>query len=245
VIEKLDATIRAITAAILAALNAVLSGHFVLKNATGKEGSTPPGRGDHSGAYVDKDIASMFPAGALDRLGALLALRIFVQGLNVDVIACPAIGAIGLCHAAARYLSLLMGKDIKAIFVEEKDGAKTVARNAFKGVLNGKNVLVIEDIVTTGGSLEGVIVAVKACGANVTGACVMVMRGSRTAEDLGVPWLYVMQSVVIEKWVAAECPLCKSGTPINPKPGHGDDFLKIIETENPVLYDSLKPKPGA
>jgi orotate phosphoribosyltransferase len=86
-------------------------------------------------------------------------------------------------------------------------------------------VLVVEDIVTTGGSVRKVITAAQALSAIVVGVGVLCNRGGVTASRLNVPHFLSLVNVPMESWDAHECPLCQSGVPINTRVGKGAFFL--------------------
>ena len=87
-------------------------------------------------------------------------------------------------------------------------------------------VLVVEDILTTGGSVKKVIEATRAIGGEVVGLGVLCNRGGITSHDVGdVPKLFALVNVTLESWTEAECPLCAKGIPINTDVGKGRDFL--------------------
>ena len=91
-----------------------------------------------------------------------------------------------------------------------------VFTRGYDKLVKGKNILVIEDLTTTGGSVRKVVDAVKAVGGNVVGVCVMVNRDpvNVTAEVVGAPFsaLGVLKASAVE---AADCELCKKNIPIN------------------------------
>jgi orotate phosphoribosyltransferase len=207
-----------------------IEGHFVLKNADAfkkKDKPTPSGKGDHSDTYLDKDRISKFPS-ELNRLAMLLAVMIFNEDINIDAIACPAVGAIKFTEALARHLSVLLMKDIITVYAEDLGGKKTLKRSDFAHAVKGKDVLATEDIWTTGGSLAETIDAIKNAGGNPIAAAVMIVRGDLQKADIGVDTLFVMYEVEdIEKWPVDECPLCKKGTSVKTDLGKGRQFLEL------------------
>ena len=96
-----------------------------------------------------------------------------------------------------------------------------------------KRVLVVEDILTTGGSARKVVEAVRAIGGNVVGVGVLCNRGGVTAQDLAnVPKLEVLVNISLDAWNEADCPLCKQGVPVNPDVGKGREFLARRQQEH-------------
>lgn len=101
-----------------------------------------------------------------------------------------------------------------------------VIKRGYDKVITGKRVLVVEDVLTTGGSAREVIEAVRALDGEVVGLGVLCNRGGITAEDVGgVPELFALVNVKLDAWDEAECPLCAKGVPINTDVGKGREFL--------------------
>jgi len=126
---------------------------------------------------------------------------------NITAVVGPATGAIILAYEAAKQLG------VRSLFTEREDG-KMVYRRGF--TLGPEDrVLVVEDVVTTGGSVKEVIAATKEKGAEVVGVGVLVDRsGGRV--DFGVP-LKALLTVNIQTYQPEDCPLCAAGsTPIKP-----------------------------
>ncbi len=101
-------------------------------------------------------------------------------------------------------------------FTERGEDGKMVLRRGFS-VNPGDRVLVVEDVVTTGGSVREVIELVKEAGGEVVGVGSIVDRTGGKI-DFGVPFKAVV-SVEVESWEPEECPLCKAGAPAPVKPG--------------------------
>jgi orotate phosphoribosyltransferase len=108
----------------------------------------------------------------------------------------------------------------------EKDGDQFVIKRGYEKLIPGKNVLIVEDILTTGGSAKKVFEAVRALGGNVVGLGAICNRGGVTEGDIGLlPELYSLTSVNLDSWEANECPLCASDVPVNITIGKGKEFL--------------------
>ena len=122
-------------------------------------------------------------------------------------------------------LSQLTNRDVLAVYAE-KDGDQFTIKRGYEKLIPGKNVLIVEDILTTGGSVKKVIEAVQAIGGYVVGVGAICNRGGVTAEDIGLLGkLYSLTSVDLESWWPGECPLCAGGTPVNTSIGKGKQFL--------------------
>lgn len=127
----------------------------------------------------------------------------------MDVVASPAVGGLIIGHEVAR------SRGARFIFTERDAEGKMVLRRGF-AVSPGERVIVIEDVVTTGGSSREVVDALQAAGANVLAAGSIVDR-SGGAADLGVPRV-ALKTLTVTAYPPEACPLCQAGVPIE-KPG--------------------------
>lgn len=122
--------------------------------------------------------------------------------------ASPAVGGVIMGYEMARALS------IRNVFAEREDGRMTFRRGFH--VEPGERALVVEDVVTTGGSVREVVELLRGAGAEVVGVGSVVDRsGGRV--DFGVPF-HALMTMEASAWREEECPLCKKGEPIV-KPG--------------------------
>ncbi len=127
---------------------------------------------------------------------------------KIDLVVGPAIGGVIISYEVARQLG------VRNIFAERENGAMTLRRGF--AIEPGTRVLVVEDTITTGGSVKEVIALVREKGGVVIGVGSVVDR-SNGAVDFGVP-LHAAVSMVVASYEEADCPLCKQGLPIT-KPG--------------------------
>lgn len=127
---------------------------------------------------------------------------------NIEVVIGPALGAIQMAYEVSRHLGC------ENFFAEREDGVMTLRRGF--AVEPNQRVLVVEDVVTTGGTVKEVIKLVEQVGGIVAGVGVVVDRTNGKA-DFGVPFKAVI-SMDVESWTAQECPICKTGEPLV-KPG--------------------------
>ena len=103
---------------------------------------------------------------------------------------------------------------------------RLVFARGYDKLIPGKKVLVVEDILTTGGSAKKVVEAVRSCGGEVVGLGVLCNRDNVKAEDVGdVPELFALTNVQMESWPEKECPLCVEGVSINTEVGKGREYL--------------------
>jgi len=98
-------------------------------------------------------------------------------------------------------------------------------RRGYNKLLKDRNVVVVEDIITTGGSVRKTIEAARRAGGSVTGVYAFCNRGGVAAAQLGIPYLYSLVDVQMDAFDEGSCPLCAQGVPINTEVGKGKDFL--------------------
>jgi orotate phosphoribosyltransferase len=170
-------------------------GHFLLAS------------GKHSSRYLEKFQVLQWPV----RTAALCAdIAEWAGSLAPRTIAGPTTGGIILAHEVARQMEL------RAVYAERaENGRGREFRRGFE-LASGEPVLVVDDIMTTGGSVQETIDAVRAAGANVVGAAVLIDRSGGTA-SLGVP-LHALWTIDIPAFAGDDCPQCAEGVPLT-KPG--------------------------
>lgn len=181
---------------ILVQEEAILEGHFVLTS------------GRHSNAYVEKIKLLQNPQAA-EQVCEMLADEL--ESYEFDTVVGPAYGGIVLAFEVARLL------DLKFIFTQRKDEQMTI-RSGFD-LSQVKKTVIIEDIVTTGGSVKEVIRCLQDRGIEVLAVAAIVDRSGGKV-DFGVPFLSLLQ-MDIPTWEADACPLCQEGIPVT-KPGSSD-----------------------
>lgn len=161
--------------------------------------------GRHSDKYMQCGRVFERP----DSSGRLCAaLAELFKNDGVETVAGPAIGAVIMAYEVARQLGC------RDIFAERENG-KLTFRRGFT-VRKGERILVVEDAVTTGGTVQELVDLCRENGAEVVGVGAFVDRsGGNTS--FGVPFR-ALASLTIESWEADDCPLCKAGIPII-KPG--------------------------
>jgi len=176
--------------------------------------------GAHFDTYINKDALYPHIASVSDVGKAFAEAH---EDLDIEVVAGPALGGIILSQWTAYHFGEMKGKEVLSIYAEKKDGGLTLTRGYDK-LVAGKNVLVVEDLTSTGGSLRKVIDAVKECGGNVIAASVMVNKNPDvTSETFGVPFTPLAE-INVTLYDADTCKLC-ANIPINTTIGHGKEFL--------------------
>jgi orotate phosphoribosyltransferase len=178
---------------------AYLRGHFRLTS------------GLHSGEYLQCALVLAVPHYA-EQLGRDLAskLRPLFNGRNPDLVVSPALGGIIIGHEVARAFG------VRAFFAEREPGSNEMTLRRGFVVQPGEHAVVIEDVVTTGGSTKEVMTLLEKAGATVMAAGSIIDR-SGGAIDLGVPRTALVQ-MNPKTYDPAECPLCRAGIPLS-KPG--------------------------
>jgi orotate phosphoribosyltransferase len=172
---------------------ALLEGHFRLSS------------GLHSEKYLQSALVLQYPELAA-ALGEQLATR--TRHLDATVVLSPALGGIVIGQEVGRALGL------RAIFAERQDG-RLALRRGFS-LASGDRVLVVEDVITTGGSTRETVDVAAATGATVIGAAAIIDRGGNDA-TLGLPF-YPLVKLEVPTYQSESCPLCARGEPVT-KPG--------------------------
>jgi orotate phosphoribosyltransferase len=175
---------------------ALMEGHFHLTS------------GLHSPVYWEKFRVLEQPR-FTERLCRMIAAHF--QGQNVQLVAGPTTGGVIISYEVAKQLGL------RSIFAE-REGTTRVFRRGFE-IRPSERVLVVDDILTTGGSVREVIGEVKRKGGQLIGVGVLVDR-SEGSVDFGVP-LFSCYKTSVPTYRPEECPQCLKGIPLS-KPGSGE-----------------------
>jgi orotate phosphoribosyltransferase len=172
---------------------ALLEGHFRLTS------------GLHSERYLQSALVLQYPEFAA-ALGHALAER--TRHLDPTVVLSPALGGIVIGQEVGRALG------VRAIFAERQEGALTLRRGFT--LASPDRVLVVEDVMTTGGSTRETAQVAEQHGADVLGAAAIIDRGAN-ASKLGLP-LQALVEMAVPTYQPDQCPLCAQGMPAV-KPG--------------------------
>lgn len=183
--------------------------------------------GKHGSAYVDKDAIYPFVNVTADLCQSLIDLAARDDWMkDVAVIIGPERGGIILSQWTAYHLARLTGNVVWGVYAEKTDDGKAfLIKPRWLQHVQGKYALVVEDVLTTGGSARKVVELVQTMGGLVQGVIALCNRGGVTAGDLNVPKLCSLVHVNLDSWDEADCPLCRDGVPINTQVGHGQEFL--------------------
>ncbi len=171
-------------------LGALLEGHFLLSS------------GRHSPIYVEKFELVQRPLITVELLAGILDQY---REQRVDTVAGPTTGGAILAFEAARQLG------VRNIFAERSADGGREFRRGFR-ISEGEQVLVVDDVLTTGGSVRQTVHAVKDLGGVVIGAGVLIDRSGGTA-DAGAPYTSALR-LSVPTYEPANCPQCAAGLPL-------------------------------
>lgn len=180
--------------------------------------------GKHGSVYVNKD--ALYPHSELtSQVGEMFAQA--NQQYEFDTVVAPALGGIILSTWTAYHCSKMKGKEILGVYTEKDADKNMIFTRGYDTYVKGKNVLVIEDLTTTGGSVLKVVNTVRAAGGKVVAVSVMVNRNPEEVNEAlyGAPFnsLGILKAEAFEE---AACPLCQKNIPINTTVGHGKKYLE-------------------
>jgi orotate phosphoribosyltransferase len=177
---------------------AYLEGHFRLTS------------GLHSGVYLQCALVWQHPPAA-EKLGRLLAeeIRKLAPG-KIDIVVSPALGGLIIGHETARALGA------RFLFTERDPATKEMLLRRGFTVAPGETAVVVEDVITTGGSTQDVIRTLAARGVSVPAAASIIDRSGGRA-DVGVPRV-ALATMEMAAHYPEDCPLCQAGIPVV-KPG--------------------------
>lgn len=168
------------------ATGALLEGHFILSS------------GLHSSQYLQCALALQQPSDAL-RFGLAIADK--SAGVKIDSVVSPAIGGLVIGFAVAQALG------VRFIWTERQNGEMTLRRGFT--VSEGERFLVVEDVITTGGSTRECIAAIEQHGAKVVAGASIIDRSGGMA-DIGVPRI-ALATLEVESFARENCPMCAKG----------------------------------
>lgn len=174
----------------LGRVGAIQDGHFLLTS------------GRHGDRFFLLPVAFQYPDLAAE-MGRQVAD--LYRGCGATAVVGPATGGIILAHEVARRLG------VRSLFADKAEGGRMVLRRGF-ALSPGERVLVVEDVITTGGSVRKTIAAIEAFRPEIVGVAAVVDRSGGRA-DCGASFRTVL-SLEARDWDPAECPLCREGQPL-------------------------------
>jgi len=232
---------------LLAQAGAILTGHFVYTS--GKHGSAYVNK---DRVYTDTALVSLICQNLADHFGRNLPQVVVGPAVGGVILSqwtafhlnASIGGVVGVYaeRAERSYLKVGEGADPGGFdlhgFMGNICGHQVIAgeelvvkenrfviKRGYDKLVNHKRVLVVEDVITTGGTVKKVVQAVRECRGEVIGVGAMCNRGQVSAENLDVPALHSVVDVPLEAWPESECPLCAEGAPVNTDVGKGREFL--------------------
>lgn len=186
----------------------VQRGHFVYTS------------GLHGGVYLNKD--ALYPHTTETSILCEALAKSFKKD-SVEVVVAPTIGGVILSQWVAYHLQLICKTKVLAVFAEKtKDGNSFELKRGYDELVAHKRVLVLEDIINTGGSVKKVVDLVRKTQAQVVGVGAIWNRGGISKIELSkVPKLVSLVNLKLEAWEKTECHLCKAGRSISTNLGKG------------------------
>ena len=175
---------------ILRSCDALLEGHFKYTS------------GRHGNQYFEK-IRIVSEPRLVDELGRMMAETMSDLVDRIDVVCAPAYGAVVFGFATALHM------DRPFAFLQRNAEGSMTVRSGFRDAVEGKRILLVEDVCTTGGSLVESADALRSLGSTVIQAGLIVDRTAGEL-DIGIPYRALL-SVKAESWPPEECPLCMKG----------------------------------
>ncbi|HZU69655.1 MAG TPA: phosphoribosyltransferase family protein [Ktedonobacteraceae bacterium] len=182
--------------------------------------------GRHSSVYINKDALYLHTA-IISQLCQLMAHP--YEADIIDAVVGPVLGGIVLSQWTAHHLNARRSAGETLAIYAEKDGDgphKTFSfHRGYDKYISGKNILVVEDVLTTGGSARQVIELVRQHGGNVIGLSALCNRGNVQSQDVGNVPIHALVSITLETFAEEACPFCQQQIPINTELGKGRAFL--------------------
>ena len=144
----------------------------------------------------------------------------------VNSVTGPAKGGVVIASRVAECLSSFYSRKVAFVPTEKKAGDNFFIRPAFRRRISNKRVLVVDDVLTTGGSAQKVTDIVRALGGNVVGLGALYNRGEEIPRGaIDVVDFFATVNVSYQSWSENECPLCKNRVPVNLDFGRGKEYL--------------------
>jgi len=180
--------------------------------------------GDHMSVYVNKDYLLPHTAETA-RITQIMAEA--NADLDIDVVAAPVVGGAILGNWVAYHLSKLKGKEVLSAYADKTEEGPLVFKRGYDALIKNKKVLIIDDTVATGLSVDKMVDVVKRFGGDIKRLSVFVNRVPEAVNEktLGIPFFSLCE-IPAETYAPENCPLCKNNIPVNIKIGHGKKYLE-------------------
>lgn len=190
----------------------------------------------HGRDYFNKD--AIYPhTEIVSNLCSMIAKRFIHDG--IEVVVAPALGGIVLSQRVAEHLEKLSTptlvvvgdqprREVLSVYAEKSGDDGFVIRRGYEKLIPEKKVLVVDDVLTTGGSVKKLVEAVRTLKGEVIGVGTICNRGGVTKESLAVSKLESLVHFYCPSWAEAECQLCAQNIPINLEFGKGREYLDRV-----------------
>jgi orotate phosphoribosyltransferase len=173
--------------------------------------------GRHGSVYVNKDAVYLRPA-VLSQL--CLGMASFWKDRGIDAVVGPALGGIALSQWVSHHLQVLTGHEVLAIYAEKNPAGGFTLTRGYDEAVAEKKVLIVEDILTTGSSVQKLIQALNPFDCQIVGVAALWNRGG-VSREMFTPSsdLHALIARNFESYEEALCPLCEKKVPFHPRLG--------------------------
>ena len=187
--------------------------------------------GEHGPTYVNKD-ALYLHSDETSQLCYEIARRASGICGDIDCVVGPEKGGIILSQWVGFHLAQKERHGVLSIFAEKvaransssesSDDVDFIFTRGYGGLIAGKNVFIVEDVVNRGKSVKKVVNLVRESGGNVKGVGALWNRGNASIEDVGSPpAFFSLLNAPLSSWPAETCPMCRDGIPLDTQLGKG------------------------
>lgn len=185
--------------------------------------------GMHGSDYINKDGIYLYPNETFFLCRELTKRFLNECGKPIDCVVGPEKGGIILSQLVGYSYIEMTRRSVMSIFAEKikHTTGKTsfVFRRGYGDVLANKDVLIVDDVINTGGSVKEVIKLVASYGGRVRSVGCLCNRGGIAAHHLGVDHLFSLLNISLPTWNPSHCPLCASGMPLSTRFGRGRELV--------------------
>jgi orotate phosphoribosyltransferase len=203
----------------------VMDGHFVFSS------------GMHSDKRIDVRGAICKHRDRASHVTGLIAEHFCKDSYKIDTVIGPETGGAILATYIASKMNKLLNRVIIAVYAHKHKNGFALKLDDDK-LMRNRNVLIVDDVLTTGRSVDKVRNLVNLAGGNTVGAGAVWNRGEVVKADIGyVPDLFSLVNIRLDSWTEDDCMIygpCSKGIPVNTDYGHGQEFLELRKKVNPV-----------
>ena len=186
----------------------ITSGHFVYTS------------GKHGSVYLNKDALYVNP-NVTSQLCRSISEKFAHE--PIETVVGPVIGGVLLSQWVAYHLTEIKKQPVNSVYAEKNPAGGFVFNRGYDQHVRGKNILVVEDILNTGGSIRDVLIAVEKTGGRILGLGALANRGGVQPKDLGNANLKMISllNIQFDAWDPQQCELCQKKIPIHLGLGKG------------------------